>query len=159
MTTSQTTMNGVAERAGLRDRLTMRKLLITLAALAVALLVIAVIAIAVGSERVSVSAIFKIIASEITGRAADVTVEQRIIIADIRIPRAMMAIVVGAALAVAGAAYQALLKNPLADAAILGVSSGAASGAIAGTIFAEALPVSRPIAAFIGAVVRIALVC
>jgi iron complex transport system permease protein len=69
-----------------------------------------------------------------------------------------MAIVVGAALAVAGAAYQALLKNPLADAAILGVSSGAAIGAIAATIFAESLPVSRPIAAFIGAVVTIALV-
>jgi len=151
-------MNRVAERAALRDRLTMRKLLITLAALAVALLVIAVIAIAVGSERVSVGAIFKIIASEITGRAADVTVEQRIIIADIRIPRAMMAIVVGAALAVAGAAYQALLKNPLADAAILGVSSGAAIGAIAATIFAESLPVSRPIAAFIGAIITIALV-
>jgi ABC-type Fe3+-siderophore transport system permease subunit len=59
---------------------------------------------------------------------------------------------------VAGAAYQALLKNPLADPAILGVSSGAAIGAITATIFAESLPVSRPVAAFIGAIITIALV-
>ncbi len=136
----------------------MRRLVITLAALMVALLVIAVFAIAVGSEHVSISAIFKIIASEITGHPADVTPEQRIIIADIRIPRAIMAIIVGAALSVAGAAYQALLRNPLADPGILGISSGAAIGALVATIFAESLPVSRPIAAFIGAVLTIGFV-
>jgi iron complex transport system permease protein len=66
--------------------------------------------------------------------------------------------VVGAALAVEGASYQALLRNPLADPGILGVSSGAALGAIMATIFAESLPVSRPIAAFIGALLTIAVV-
>jgi iron complex transport system permease protein len=74
------------------------------------------------------------------------------------LPRALITMVVGAALGVAGAAYQALLRNPLADPAILGVSSGAAVGALCATIFAESLPVSRPIAGFIGAVLTIALV-
>jgi iron complex transport system permease protein len=158
MATSRTTINAIAERPAKRDRLTMRRLVITLAALMVALLVIAVIAIAVGSEHISISAIFKIIASEITGHPADVTPEQRTIIVDIRIPRAIMAIIVGAALSVAGAAYQALLRNPLADPGILGISSGAAIGALVATIFAESLPVSRPIAAFIGAVLTIGFV-
>jgi iron complex transport system permease protein len=136
----------------------MRRLVITLVTLAVALILIAVFAIAVGSTHISISMIFKTIVSEITGHSADVTPEQRVIIVDIRIPRAMMAIVVGAALSVAGAAYQALLRNPLADPGILGISSGAALGALVATIFAESLPVSRPIAAFIGAVLTIAFV-
>jgi iron complex transport system permease protein len=151
-------MNRAAARRGAHDRLTMRRLVITLATLAGALLLIALIAIAVGSESVSFSAVLKIISSLVTGRAADATPEQQIIIAEIRIPRALMAMVVGAALAVAGAAYQALLRNPLADPAVLGISSGAAIGAIAATIFAESLPVSRPIAAFIGAVLTTAAV-
>lgn len=158
MTTSRTTIRAVSERPTARDRLTMRRLVITLAVLAIALILIAVFTIAVGSTHVSISTIFKTIASEITGHSADVTPEQRIIIIDIRIPRAMMAIVVGAALSVAGAAYQALLRNPLADPGILGISSGAALGALVATIFAESLPVSRPIAAFIGAVLTIAFV-
>ncbi len=124
----------------------------------VVLMVIAVLAVAVGSEHISLGAIFKIILAEITGHTADVTPEQRIIITEIRIPRAMMAIIVGAALSVAGAAYQALLRNPLADPGILGISSGAAIGALVATIFAESLPVSRPIAAFIGAVLTIGFV-
>lgn len=158
ITTSRTTVGAGTARPMMRDRLTMRRLVITLAMLMVAMLVIAVFAIAAGSEHVGIGAIFKIIASEITGRAADVTLEQRIIIVDIRIPRAIMAIIVGAGLSVAGAAYQALLRNPLADPGILGISSGAAIGALVATIFAESLPVSRPIAAFIGAVLTIAFV-
>src|SRR5690606_32916693 len=83
------------------------------------------------------------------------TPEQKIIIAEIRLPRVLMAMLVGAALAVAGASYQALLRNPLADPYILGVSTGAALGAIAATVFAESLPVSRPLAAFVGALLAI----
>jgi len=127
--------------------------------LSLAVIVLLIVAVAIGSESVRFATILKIVFAELTGRAAsDVTPEQRIIIAEIRLPRALMATVVGAALAVAGAAFQALLKNPLAEPAILGVSSGAAIGAIAATIFAESLPVSRPLAAFIGAVVTIAFV-
>jgi len=147
-------------RAGIaaRERLTAKRLTMMLAVLLLTVVVLLIVAVAVGSESVNLATIFKIMVAEVSGRAADVTSEQRIIIAEIRLPRALMAMVVGAALAVAGAAYQALLKNPLADPGVLGVSSGAAIGAIAATIFAESLPVSRPIAAFIGAVAAIAFV-
>lgn len=52
------------------------------------------------------------------------------IIMEIRFPRTLLAALVGASLAVAGAVYQAILRNPLADPYILGVSSGAALGAV-----------------------------
>src|SRR6266404_2599611 len=141
-----------------RERLTARRLAITLAVLAVVLIAASVFSIAVGSEHVGFTNVIRVIVAEITGRTADVSAEQRIIIADIRLPRVLMAIVVGAALAVAGSAYQALLRNPLADPGILGISSGAALGAISATIFAESLPISRPVAAFGGAVITIAVV-
>jgi ABC-type Fe3+-siderophore transport system permease subunit len=139
-------------------RLTAGRLLATLAVLLAAVVVLLVVAIAVGSESVSFITILKILAAEVSGQTTEVPPELRLIVIEIRLPRALMAMVVGAALAVAGAAYQALLKNPLADPGVLGVSSGAAIGAIAATVFAESLPVSRPIAAFVGAVVTIAFV-
>ncbi len=140
------------------QRLTARRLGIALAALVVMLLLVGVFSVAVGSEHVSLADVIRVIAAEITGRVAAVSPEQRTIIAEIRLPRVLMAIVVGAALAVAGSAYQALLRNPLADPGILGISSGAALGAISATIFAESLPISRPVAAFAGAVITIAVV-
>ncbi|MEK6286085.1 MAG: iron ABC transporter permease [Acidobacteriota bacterium] len=143
---------------GLRERLTARRLVLTLVVLGIVLVLFVAIATAVGSEHVTIGSVLRIVAAEITGRTADVTPEQRIIIAGIRLPRVLMAIVVGAALSVAGGAYQALLRNPLGDPYILGVSTGAALGAILATVFAETLPLSRPAAAFIGAVATIAVV-
>ena len=154
---SETTARKMTKRT-VADRLTLRRLAITLVVLLAVLAIVALVSIAIGGEHVSLAVILKIIAGEISGRAADVPPEQRTIIADIRVPRVLMAIVVGAALAVAGAAYQALLRNPLADPGILGISSGAALGAITATVFAESLPVSRPVAAFIGAAITIAVV-
>lgn len=142
----------------MRERLTPRRLIFALTILLAALAVLGLISIAVGSEHVGITAILKIISSEITGQAVDVTPEQRLIIASIRLPRILMAVVVGAALGVAGASYQALLRNPLADPYILGVSTGAAVGAITATIFAESFWLSRPLAAFMGAVLTIGAV-
>jgi cobalamin transport system permease protein len=137
-----------------RKRLTARRLIVTLSVLLLLIVVMIVAATAIGSEHVSLDAIIKIV----TGRAADVTPEERVIFAEIRLPRILMAVVVGAALSVAGAAYQALLRNPLADPYILGVSTGAALGAIAAIVFAESLAVSRPLAAFVGAVLTLTVV-
>lgn len=137
-----------------RSRLTARRLVVTLSVLLIVVVVLIILAIAIGSEYVSLDAIAKII----SGRAAEVTPEQRVIISEIRLPRVLMAVVVGAALSVAGAAYQALLRNPLADPYILGVSTGGALGAIAATVFAESLQVSRPLAAFAGATLTIVCV-
>ncbi|HWO01031.1 MAG TPA: iron ABC transporter permease [Blastocatellia bacterium] len=137
-----------------RTRLTARRLIITLTVLLLVIAVLIMLAIAIGSEHISLDVIIKIV----TGRAAEVTPEQRVIISGIRLPRVLMAIVVGAALSVAGAAYQALLRNPLGDPYILGVSTGGALCAIVATVFAESLQISRPLAAFVGATLTIAAV-
>lgn len=145
-------------RGRVSKRLTARRLLITLSVLLTLLVIVAAFSLAIGSERIELGTVADVIAARLTGRISNVSPEHAMIVASIRLPRVLMAITVGAALAVAGAAYQALLRNPLADPGILGVSSGAALGAITATIFTGALPVSRPVAAFLGAAVTIAIV-
>jgi iron complex transport system permease protein len=88
------------------------------------------------------------------------------ILFSVRLPRVLMASIVGAALAVAGAAFQSLLRNPLADPYVLGVSTGASTGTILYSIWMaslgpaafEDLVYARPLAAFIGAVLTVAAV-
>ena len=60
----------------------------------------------------------------------DVLVQQRIIVNEIRLPRVLLALLVGASLGCAGAALQGLLRNPLAEPGLLGVSSSASLGAV-----------------------------
>lgn len=78
------------------------------------------------------------------------------IVIDFRLARVLLAACVGAALAAAGASYQAVLRNPLADPFILGVSGGAALGAVLYIAFSPASgfgeSIARPLAAFLGAV-------
>lgn len=62
------------------------------------------------------------------------------IMMNIRLPRVVLAALVGAALSIAGAAFQGLLKNPLADPYTLGVSSGASVGAVVTLFFSLQLP-------------------
>lgn len=84
---------------------------------------------------------------------------ERTILFSIRIPRIFMAAVVGATLATAGAVFQGLLRNPLADPYILGVSGGAAVGAVCGIIVGiDALPFGVPLLAFAGSLLSIFLV-
>lgn len=64
----------------------------------------------------------------------------QVILTDIRLPRALGALVVGAALAMAGATFQALFRNPMADPFVLGVSAGASLGAATAVYLAALLP-------------------
>ena len=73
------------------------------------------------------------------------------IILKIRLPRALLAGLVGAALGASGGAFQAVLRNPLADPYILGVSGGAALGAVAALTLGFSTALLLPVAAFIGA--------
>lgn len=59
----------------------------------------------------------------------------RVVILEIRLPRVLLALLAGGALGTAGAVFQALLRNPLADPYILGVSGGAAAGSVTVTVF------------------------
>lgn len=81
-------------------------------------------------------------------------------IVELRVPRVLLASLVGGGLAVAGATFQALLRNPLAEPYILGISGGAATGAV--LVLAAGLVAvgswTLPLAAFVGALVAIVLV-
>jgi iron complex transport system permease protein len=87
---------------------------------------------------------------------------ERIIVLHVRAPRILLAACVGSALAVAGTIFQALLRNPLADPYVLGISGGAAVGAMLATMTGLNIIVfglsPLPLAAFAGALVTILLV-
>ena len=86
----------------------------------------------------------------------------RVILFDTRVPRVLLAAVVGAALATAGAALQGLLRNPLAEPHLIGVSGGAALGAVvaivAGGRGVYAVTAVVPLAAAAGALVSVAVI-
>lgn len=91
-------------------------------------------------------------------RAFDDLLHQRdsvdvIVVMDIRLPRALLALVVGAALGCAGATLQGLLRNPLAGPDLVGVSNCAALGAVIALYFgfAAAFPLALPLMAMLGA--------
>ena len=79
------------------------------------------------------------------------------IVVELRLPRALLAAIAGGGLALSGAVFQAMLRNPLADPYILGVSSGAALGAVLTSVF-ELPAAMLPVAALIGAVLAIVVV-
>ena len=82
----------------------------------------------------------------------------RLIVLKIRLPRILLAALVGFSLSMGGVVFQALLRNPLADPFILGVSSGAAFGAILGIFFGFTFTMGIPSMAFAGALFTIYLV-
>ncbi|MFC2014527.1 FecCD family ABC transporter permease [Chloroflexota bacterium] len=129
----------------------------------VAAVVVVLIATAIGSVRISFLTTFNILLShfplvDITPTWPDAT---ETIILSIRLPRVILAGLVGAALSIAGATYQGLFRNPLADPYLIGVAQGAALGAVIGFL----LPVDWqgmvgliPILAFSGALFSVAIV-
>ena len=80
------------------------------------------------------------------------------IVRTLRLPRAILAFLVGGSLALSGAGLQALVRNPLADPFLLGLSGGAGLGAVAAIVLHLAGPWALPLAAFGGALGAMALV-
>jgi iron complex transport system permease protein len=102
--------------------LTARRLGLALGALGLLLLVAVFAAVGAGPSALSPGEVWAVLAGEqSSGPAADIVLR-------VRLPRVLLAMGVGASLAVAGALFQALLRNPLADPFVLGVSGGAALG-------------------------------
>jgi iron complex transport system permease protein len=94
------------------------------------------------------------------GSATDM--RTRVIIQDIRLPRVVMGVLVGASLAVSGAVMQGLFRNPLADPGLIGISAGASLGAVAVIVLGATMlapvvallgPMTLPLAAFVGGLV------
>lgn len=131
-------------------RSTLRRTLIVCLTLLAALLCAIVITSVVGSERLPISPSLCALLSG-GSDACGLTAQQQAILFDIRLPRILLATAVGASLAAAGAAYQSLLRNPLAEPYLLGVSNGAAVGTMIALVFFGANEWSRPVMAFAGA--------
>ncbi|MFC3214482.1 iron chelate uptake ABC transporter family permease subunit [Novosphingobium panipatense] len=83
-----------------------------------------------------------------------------LIVTEIRLPRVMLAIAIGASLGLSGAVLQGLLRNPLAEPGLLGISSGASLGAVVAIYFGfvAALPLAAPVFALVGAFVAAGIV-
>ncbi len=94
-----------------------------------------VLAFTLGRYPVSLSDMFDVLFSRLTGHPSGAPPAVENVVLLVRGPRVAAAVLVGAALAVAGTAFQGLFRNPLVSPDILGASSGAALGAVAGIYF------------------------
>jgi iron complex transport system permease protein len=108
--------------------LTPRRLLWICSGLAGLLLAAMVVSLKLGAVPISVTDLVVNLGRLALGRTEELASEYRMIVFELRLPRILLGILVGAALSVAGAGFQALLRNPLADPYVLGISSGAALG-------------------------------
>lgn len=131
-------------------RVTMRQTLVACSLLLIALLAGILVTSLFGSERLPTRASICAIAS-LGQYSCGLSPDQYAILLEIRLPRILLAAAVGASLAAAGASYQALLRNPLAEPYLLGVSNGAAVGTMIALVFFGAWEWSRPLMAFTGA--------
>lgn len=109
------------------------------------------VAIVLGSSRISLPEIFQALRSE----EANTT---KVIVMQLRVPRAILALMVGACLSAAGALLQAVMKNPLADPGTIGVSAGASTAAITVLLVFPNLTYSVPLFAFGGAALACVLI-
>jgi iron complex transport system permease protein len=116
--------------------------------LVVALLAAALLAVAIGTISIPPSALFDALRGSGSGVAATV-------IRTLRVPRVVLATLVGAGLGMSGAALQGTLRNPLAEPYLLGVSGGAAVGAVFAMMLGFGIAL-LPLAAFIGALIAVA---
>jgi iron complex transport system permease protein len=123
--------------------------LVMLAALAL----VTVVSLVVGTADVSLTNIMDILSGAMP---ADDPV--RLIIFRIRLPRILLAGVVGFALSLGGVVFQAILRNPLADPFVLGVSSGSAFGAVIAIFLGLGFTIGVPVLSFAGALFTIYLV-
>ncbi len=146
--------------------LTRSRLILILGVLSLTAVVVSVMCLHFGAQPIAYGEIFRLLMGTIIseqsgtdGAAADIT---RTILFQIRLPRVLLGFLVGCSLASVGVVLQALLRNPLADPYVLGVSSGAALGAAVGvlcgagtTFLAEA---ALPACGFAGGIVALVIV-
>ena len=128
--------------------------------LALSLVALAAMAIAgmlVGTFPVEPRAVAAVLWAAVTGGDAGVADNVRAVVLQVRGPRVIAAVIVGAALASAGAAYQNLFRNPLVSPDILGVAGGCALGAVSGIFLALPIIAIQALA-FAGGLAAVGLV-
>lgn len=138
--------------------LTPRRVMSICGLLLLALFIAVVISLRMGAYPISIPDIVLTLFNRVVGRTNEIPSEFLLVVFGLRLPRIALGIIVGAALSTAGTGFQALLRNPLADPYVMGVSSGAALGAILSLIFAPHVPGAIQAAAFVGAGIAITVV-
>ena len=129
---------------------------VLLLAVGLALLAVtAVAALAIGRAMLSPGEVIAVLARSLRGDG-DVPLASRTIVMGVRLPRVAAAAMIGAALAVSGAAYQGLFRNPMVSPDILGASTGASFGAALALLVSASRPGVQA-AAFVGGVVAVLL--
>jgi iron complex transport system permease protein len=126
------------------------------------LLTLAVLSLGIGAVDVSPAQVTAILAKRVLGfdLGVDYSTQQELVLWNIRFPRILLGVMAGGALAIAGASLQGIFRNPLADPALIGSSSGAAVGAVS-MIMLGIAPLGSftlPVAAFGGSLVLTFLV-
>lgn len=116
-------------------------------------------AITIGPSDLSAADVAAVVWSKLTGVDSGLSVIQEGIVWDLRLPRTLLAALCGAGLAVCGVMLQSLLRNPLADPFVLGISSGASTGAVSIVVLGiGAGSIGLAGGAFVGAIGAFALV-
>lgn len=146
-------MNPVKTSERILSRSAAPGLLIAFAVLVAGLL----LAFTVGRYPIALSDFLEVLLAKLTGRASGVSPAVESVIWQVRGPRVLAAALVGAALAVAGTAFQGLFRNPLVSPDILGASSGAALGAVLGIYFSLGVFAIQAFA-FVGGIIAVAAV-
>ncbi|WP_326631811.1 iron ABC transporter permease [Nonomuraea fuscirosea] len=138
------------------------RLWLVLAVLVLAAIASTLFAVSIGAVQVGPAQVWGIVADRLAPGSITPTwtAAQAQIVWEFRLPRALLALLVGAGLAVVGAVLQALVRNPLADPFLLGVSSGASLGAVLVFILGSSVlgGLSLSVAAFLGALLALVLV-
>jgi len=132
--------------------------------LIIGVILAALLSIILGSVNIPLQDVFAIFKSRVVSQTTLTSIQEKFtsILFDLRIPRTILVLLVGAALATSGGAYQGLFQNPLADPYLIGVASGAGLG----SIIAMTIHWPRdllgyftiPISAFIGSILAVMLV-
>jgi len=121
-------------------------------------LALGLISLCVGSVHIDLIKVLSSFSNAFSGTVS-LSYQEELILFSVRLPRIIFAGIVGAALSLGGVVFQAILRNPLADPYVLGISGGSALGAIAGIIIgASSFYLGIPLLAFCGALVTVFLV-
>ena len=141
-----------------------RRFSLLLTALTAVLITTLVLGVVAGPAAIALAqvcqALLSMLSSAFDGWITAIAGWQQSVVVQVRLPRVLTAMLVGAALAISGVVLQALFRNPLASSNILGVSAGASLGAVLAIFFglAAATVWALPLFAFIGATLSLALV-
>jgi iron complex transport system permease protein len=136
---------------------TRRSRAVVYAGAALGLVVLTVLAFGAGRFPLSLAELGALAANQLFGAGYEVAPTVETVVLQVRGPRILAALLVGAALAAAGTAYQGMFRNPLVSPDILGVSAGAALGAVLGIFFSQSALVIQ-LGAFAGGLAAVGLV-